>query len=279
MKFTIKAGVALGAMVVLAGCAGKYDVDKISMMSDQGDAFSSALHKHYAERAQFEVDEGDWQSVSFFNTRAEMAALGNAPVLQKPGERKITMGGGDIDLAYNALSAALKTNAPQTAPDACARAQAWFEHWMEQSEEGHQADHIAWTRGEFEKALPECKGEMAMSGPMAKVPAPFIVYFTHDSADVTSAANSVIERGAKAAVTADIKRAVVIGHTDRSGGDAYNMALSEKRAMAVAKALMMHGVPSAEIKSSFAGETSPQVMTEDGVKDRLNRRVEVVFER
>lgn len=279
MKMVLKAGVVLGATALLAACANTYDIDKVSMMSNQGGAFASALHKRYVERAQFEKGEGNWSSVAFFNSRAEMAAMGDAPMAQMPSERNLKVDGSAINAAYNTLSAALKTNAPQTAPDACARAQTWFEHWMEQAEEGHQADHIATARGEFETAMPQCKGEMGMSMPMADLPGPLVVYFTHDSADITSAAMSLIERAAKAAVMADAKRAVLIGHTDRSGGSAYNMALSQKRAEAVARALMMQGVPSAEIHSSHAGETSPQVKTKDGMRERMNRRVEVMFER
>lgn len=279
MKSLIKAGVALGATAMLAACAGNYDVNKVSMMADQGDAFASALHKRYVERAQFEVNEGDWSSVDFFNSRGQMAAMGNAPVPQMPSDRMLKADVKDIELAYNTLTSALNTNAPQVAPDACALSQTWFEHWMEQSAEGHQADHIANARGEFEKAMPLCKGEMSQPMPAPSLPDPIIVYFAHDSAEVTSAAMSVIERAAKAAIAADAKRAVLIGHTDRSGSSAYNMALSEKRAQAVAKALMMQGVPSAEVRASHAGETSPQVATEDGMKHRLNRRVEVMFER
>ncbi|CAA7627829.1 hypothetical protein MCP1_7030001 [Candidatus Terasakiella magnetica] len=32
-----------------------------------------------------------------------------------------------------------------------------------------------------------------------------------------------------------------------------------------------------EIQSSHAGETSPQVATEDGMRERMNRRVEVTI--
>lgn len=277
MKILMKASVVVGATAMLAACAGNYDVEKVSMMSDQGGAFASALHKRYVEHAQFEKGEGDWASVGFFNSRGEMAAMGEIPTAQMPSERKLKVDVAAIGQASNTLMAALKTNAPQVAPDACARAQTSFEHWMEQSEEGHQADHIANERSAFEKAMPECKGEMAMA--MPAIPEPFIVYFTHNSAELTSAANAIIERSAKAAMAAKVKRAVLIGHTDRSGSSAYNMALSQKRAEAVAKALTSYGLPMTEIQSSHAGETSPQVATDDGMRERMNRRVEVVYER
>lgn len=282
MKTVIKAGAMLGAVAMLSACAGNYDVAGVSAMGDQGDAFASALHKRYSERAEFEVKEGDWQSVSFFNTRAEMAAMGNAPAAQMPSDRALKVEAKDIGQAYTALSAALKTNAPQVAPDACARAQTWFEHWMEQAEEGHQLDHVAMMRAGYEKAIPDCTGKMTM--PMAKempmaLPEPFIVYFTHDSSDLSSANMDLIKRAAAAAKASKATRLVLIGHTDRSGSSAYNQALSRKRVEAVSKTLMDAGVMHDMVTTSFAGETSPQVATDDGMRERMNRRVEVVFER
>ncbi|MCW8914672.1 MAG: OmpA family protein [Magnetovibrio sp.] len=279
MKNVIKASAVVGALAMLAGCAGNYDVDGVSMMADKGDAYAAALHKRYSERAVFEKGEGDWNSVAFFNDRAEMAAMGKASMVQNPADRDLKVDMNPIKMAHINLSSALGSNAPQVTPDACARAQTWYEHWMEQSEEGHQPDHIAAARSGFEEALPECKGEkMAKVMPMAAMPAPLIVYFTHNSSEVMSGANSQIKKAIAAAKKAGVKRAVVIGHTDRSGSSDYNMMLSKKRAEAVSHQLMMNGIGT-KIQSSHAGETSPQEQTDDGVKNRLNRRVEVMFER
>jgi len=278
MKTIMKASAVFGAVAMLSACAGNYDVSGVSAMGDQGDAFASALHKRYVERAEFEVKEGDWQSVDFFNSRAQMSAMGNAPAVQMPGDRKLKVDVDAINLAYTSLSGALKTNAPQVAPDACARAQTWFEHWMEQSEEGHQADHVAMMRGEYEKAIPDCTGKMAMAMPAA-LPEPFIVYFMHDSFDLSSANLALIKRAADAADAAKVTRVVLIGHTDRSGSSEYNKGLSRARVVAVGNALMEAGVARSMVTKSSAGETSPQVKTEDGMRERMNRRVEVLFER
>ena len=279
MKTVLKTGAVFGAMAMLAACANTYEVDKVAMMQAKGDAFTQALHKRYVERAQFEVGEGNWSSVGFFNARAEMAVMGKAVAVQMPSARHLKVDADAISSAYGELTAALKTNAPQATPDACARAQTWFEHWMEQAEEGHQADHIAWTRGEYMTAIRECKGDKPMAMPMADMPAPLIVYFAHDNADVTGAAEALIERAVQAAKAAGATRAVLIGHADRSGDDGYNMQLSLARVNAVAQSLMAHSKGALETSTSHAGETSPQVATDDGVRERMNRRVEVVFEK
>ena len=286
MKTVLKVSAVLGAVAMLSACAGNQNAAGVSAMTDQGDTFAGALHKRYSERADFEVGQGDRESTSFFKMRADMAAAGKVPVVQMPSDRTVKMDVDAIDQAYMALSTALKTNAPQVAPDACARAQAWFEHWMEQSEEGYQSDHLAMARDGYEKAIPDCKATMAMAkpAPMAKdmpaaLPEPFIVYFTHDSFDLSSANLDLIKRAAAAAKASKATRLVLIGHTDRSGSSDYNQGLSRARVVAVGNALMEAGVARNMVKKSSAGETSPQVATDDGKRERMNRRVEVVFER
>jgi len=281
MKTVIKAGAVLGTVALLAGCSTNYNVAEVSAMADQGGAFASALHKRYIERAEFENNEGDWPSVGFFNSRAEMAAMGNAPEVQMTSDRNLKVDVSAIDSAYATLSAALKTNAPQAAPDACARAQTWFEHWMEQSAEGHQPADIATARAGYETAISECKGDMMpmakpMEKPMAEMPGSFIIYFDHNSAELTSVSKFVLGIAASAGKGAHAARANLIGFADRSGNSAYNLALSQKRTQAVAKALSALGMSSAQ---SSVGETNLQVMTADGVREGQNRRVEIIFQR
>jgi len=284
MKTILKTSAVLGAVAMLSACAGTPKSPGVTATADLGDAFAAALHQRYSERADFEVGQSDRISTSFFRTRAEVAATGKAPVLQMPSERPVKMNLDAIEQAYSTLSAALKTNAPQVAPDACARAQTWLEHWMEQSEEGYQSDHMAMARDGYEKAIPDCKATMAMPAPMAKempmaLPEPFIVYFTHDSFDLSSANMDLIKRAAAAAKASKATRLVLIGHTDRSGSSDYNQGLSRARVVAVGNALMEAGVARNMVTKSSAGETSPQVATDDGKRERMNRRVEVVFER
>jgi outer membrane protein OmpA-like peptidoglycan-associated protein len=68
----------------------------------------------------------------------------------------------------------------------------------------------------------------------------------------------------------------VFGHTDMSGTDAVNQALSEKRAAAVASYLARHGVSKGRIASKGLGETSPLYNPETDDHDMAaNRRVEI----
>ena len=67
-------------------------------------------------------------------------------------------------------------------------------------------------------------------------------------------------------------KVIVVGHTDTSGSDAYNVRLSERRAKAVADALVGSGVAQTALSVDWKGESQPAVATGDGVKEPLNRR-------
>ena len=68
----------------------------------------------------------------------------------------------------------------------------------------------------------------------------------------------------------------VFGHTDLSGTDAVNQALSVKRAAAVASYLGSHGVAKARIASKGLGETAPLYNPEASeLQMAANRRVEI----
>ena len=67
-------------------------------------------------------------------------------------------------------------------------------------------------------------------------------------------------------------KVVIIGHTDTSGSADYNVRLSERRAKAVADALVGLGVAQTALSVDWKGETQPAVATGDNVKEPLNRR-------
>ncbi|MGZ8364492.1 MAG: OmpA family protein, partial [Caulobacteraceae bacterium] len=68
---------------------------------------------------------------------------------------------------------------------------------------------------------------------------------------------------------------VVVGHADRSGSQTYNVRLSERRAKAVADALVGLGVGGDKLSVDWKGENENAVPTPDGVKEPLNRRATI----
>jgi outer membrane protein OmpA-like peptidoglycan-associated protein len=69
----------------------------------------------------------------------------------------------------------------------------------------------------------------------------------------------------------------VAGHTDSSGSDQYNQALSERRAQAVAGYLGSHGVKTQRLITIGAGEGHPVASNDTEQGRSANRRVELTI--
>lgn len=72
---------------------------------------------------------------------------------------------------------------------------------------------------------------------------------------------------------ADAKSFVISGHTDSVASDAYNIALSQRRANAVAAVAVQTGVHVREVR--WYGERNPVANNETAAGRQKNRRVEV----
>ncbi len=109
-------------------------------------------------------------------------------------------------------------------------------------------------------------------------PSSFMVFFDFDRSDLSSQAQTTITQAANAYKTKGQARVTAIGHTDRSGPESYNMALSLRRANSVKDGLVRNGVPANVITVTGRGESQPLVPTADGVREAQNRRVEIVMQ-
>lgn len=69
----------------------------------------------------------------------------------------------------------------------------------------------------------------------------------------------------------------VAGHTDSSGSDQYNQALSERRAQSVASYLGSHGVVGTRLIPVGAGESHPVASNDSEQGRATNRRVELTI--
>nr|WP_238578779.1 OmpA family protein [Inquilinus limosus] len=103
------------------------------------------------------------------------------------------------------------------------------------------------------------------------------MFFDFDSSRLTPEARSIVASAATDALRGESTRIDVTGHTDRSGTDAYNQALSVRRAEAVRRELVADGVADSLIIVRGVGESDPLVPTADGVREPQNRRVEIVM--
>ena len=109
-------------------------------------------------------------------------------------------------------------------------------------------------------------------------PTSFMVFFDWDRSNLSAQAMTTIQQAAAAYKSRGSARVTATGHTDTSGSEAYNMALSLRRANTVKDALVQQGVPSTAISVVGRGEANLLVQTGDGVREPQNRRVEIVMD-
>ena len=112
----------------------------------------------------------------------------------------------------------------------------------------------------------------------AVAPPSFMVFFDWDRSNLSQQALNTIKQAAAAFKSKGNARITATGHTDTSGPEAYNMALSLRRANAVKDALVREGVPAQAITVIGRGEQGLLVQTGDGVREPQNRRVEIVVQ-
>jgi len=111
--------------------------------------------------------------------------------------------------------------------------------------------------------------------PACAEPVAGAVFFDFDSSIPPPSASQTLDAIVQNAVACRWTGLTVTGHTDRAGSDAYNDALSVRRANAIAEMLVGKGAKRALLDVSGQGETMPRVPTVDGERNPQNRRVEI----
>jgi outer membrane protein OmpA-like peptidoglycan-associated protein len=107
------------------------------------------------------------------------------------------------------------------------------------------------------------------------VKTPIIFYFAWDDATPPQEAQQVAGETVSSMSACHWTSFNVTGHTDTSGTVSYNQRLSERRAQNVAGLLTAAGAQPGALSVKGVGKSEPAVQTGDGVREPLNRRVEV----
>lgn len=106
---------------------------------------------------------------------------------------------------------------------------------------------------------------------------PAVVYFTPGSTRVEGEGRAVVRRMAEDYRQNGRVSVEIVANADNKGSQLSNRRLSQRRARAVADALVANGVPRPAIVERPMGEDAPQVMTPDGVPDPFNRYARIIF--
>ena len=105
-----------------------------------------------------------------------------------------------------------------------------------------------------------------------------IVYFDFDSFEIREEFRSLIQAHASFLQANKSLKVAIQGHTDERGTREYNLALGQKRAEAVRKALVTLGVPDAQLEAVSLGEEKPMNPASDDAAFAQNRRAELVYQ-
>lgn len=104
-----------------------------------------------------------------------------------------------------------------------------------------------------------------------------VIYFDYDSYAIKDSYASLISAHAKVLAANPKLKMLIQGNTDERGSREYNLALGQKRAEAVKRALMLLGVQEAQIESVSLGEEKPRMEGSDEAAYAENRRSEMLY--
>lgn len=104
-----------------------------------------------------------------------------------------------------------------------------------------------------------------------------IIYFDYDSFTLKPEFQGAVEAHAKYMAANKTRKLAIEGHTDERGGREYNLALGQKRAEAVRRALGLLGVTDPQVEAVSFGKEKPAATGADEAAFAKNRRAELNY--
>jgi OmpA-OmpF porin, OOP family len=134
---------------------------------------------------------------------------------------------------------------------------------------GGKAVGKSYTADEMQQQYPE------VMQALPEKPHTFILRFEENETKLTAESAAIVSDIQKEIAKRAAPEITVIGHTDRAGTEEANFRLSLQRAEAVRDLLVAGGMSAEIIQVVGRGELEPEVKTDDGIAEPLNRRVEI----
>jgi OmpA-OmpF porin, OOP family len=276
---------AVGCLALLGACSSD---QRAQTQPQAGTDFSRELSRQYhGFAAQQRVEAFDYGSSGFFKEKGDVAARGTVVPPETVGQRFTPRDPSlrpELVSARQRLDTSLASPATQRAATPLARAQVRYDCWLESTDDPTWAVRGEWLNRKLQECRSEFESSMAqVDAAMRPPPAPvaaapreqsLLVFFDFDRAEITPQGEAVIQRVVDNYRRGGSASIVATGHADRAGPPDHNMALSDRRALAVQAALQQRGV-SVPITTVARGEEQPLVPTADGEREPQNRRVEI----
>ena len=137
---------------------------------------------------------------------------------------------------------------------------------------GHQMDQQA---KEIQQNIPGAIVTRVGEGIAVTFASGLLYDFDSDAIKPTAAQNlSTLAQSLDKYPNTDI---LIVGHTDATGPDSYNMGLSQRRASSALSYLVGQGVASNRLRSTGRGENEPIASNDSEAGQSQNRRVEIAI--
>lgn len=282
----IGCSVILAGALALGGCSG-YDSVYHGNSATQGknlesaksalkgsQDFNGSLARDYYNIADRRAQGQDWTDSDWF-ARKSIAASANETVTPEFAQNWLIPGNADqskgepavMNDARGHLVSALDGGGRTRFPSLAARTQTLYDCWLERSEHNGAAAFNGQCRQGFVRDYTDLN--VLLNPPGLRN-----AYFAYNSAELTPAGRDQV-RQAAALIKDGTARLKIVGKADRSGKDASNMKLSQRRVEAIRDALVAEGIAVNRIDVQATGEQQLPVATKNGVREEKNRVVQI----
>jgi len=104
------------------------------------------------------------------------------------------------------------------------------------------------------------------------------IYFDFDSYSVKDEYQPLMQQHAQYLKSHPQRHVLIQGNTDERGTSEYNLALGQKRAEAVRRAMALLGVNDSQMEAVSLGKEKPQASGHDEASWAQNRRADLVYQ-
>lgn len=284
MKFTKILLTAL-SMLLITSCA---NLDKLKKKPIHGNNFNDELSRNYLKFADSEAKQFDWRDSNHFAKKGLQAAKGQNVMPEELAKWNLTKEHrAELTHARAELISSLTDSNKAIFPKEAANAQAFFDCWVEEQEENWQEGRIVYCKKHYQDAIAQLHHVIKRSEvpkevvvnvqkekQEEKIEHNYIVYFNFDKSHINKSEHQALINAIEAHRKLG-KKIHLDGYADDTGLDEYNDKLSLRRAESVKQYLINMGLSEDSFKVHYHGKHHLAVKTAHGVKERLNRRVEI----